>query len=179
LAERSVENMEVINIQEAGAAGIDQYLERIFLVLRNIAHLSSIYSKYLQKNFDVTTSQLLCLRALAYEDGLSAGEIGRRIFIKPGTITGLIDRLEGKGLVRRTRVHKDRRVINVEITQAGRELAGSAPVPVQSLLAVNLKKLPLEEVEKMTQALERLLKLMQSEEVTTELTLATSEDQVF
>jgi len=171
--------MEVLNIKEARSEQIDQYLERIFLVLRNIAHLSSIYSKYLQKNFDVTTSQLLCLRALAHKDGLSAGEIGRRIFIKPGTITGLIDRLEVKGLVRRTRVHKDRRVINVEITQAGRDLVASAPVPVQSLLAINLKKLSLEEVERMTQALELLLKLMQSEEVTTELTLATSEDQVF
>jgi len=171
--------MEVVNIQEARSEQIDQYLERIFLVLRNIAHLSSIYSKYLQKNFDVTTSQLLCLRTLAHEDGLSAGEIGRRIFIKPGTITGLIDRLEAKGLVRRTRVHKDRRVINVEITPEGRDLVRSAPVPVQSLLAINLKKLSLEEVEKMTQTLERLLKLMQSEELTTELTLAASEDQIF
>ncbi len=158
---------------------IEMYMERIFLVLRNIAHLSSVYSKYLQKNFDVTTSQLLCLRALVQEDSLSAGEIGRRIFIKPGTITGIIDRLETKGLVQRARNRLDRRVVNIEITEAGRELARSAPVPVQSLVAVHLKKLPLKEVEAITRGVERLLELMKSEEVTTEVTLATSEDKVF
>ena len=86
-------------------------------------------------------------RALSKEDGLSAGEIGRRVFIKPGTITGILDRLEAKGLVERTRVNKDRRIVNITITKAGRELVQAAPVPIQSTLAINLKKLPLDEVE--------------------------------
>ena len=67
---------------------IENYLEQIFLGLRNISHISSMYSKYLQKYLDVTSSQLLFLRAINKENNLSAGEIGRRIFIKPGTITG-------------------------------------------------------------------------------------------
>lgn len=158
---------------------IEEYMERIFLVLRNITHLSSIYSKYLQKNFDVTTSQLLCLRTLAKENGLSAGEIGRRIYIKPGTITGIIDRLETKHLVMRNRASKDRRVVNIEITDHGRHLVESAPVPIQSVLASNLRKIPVEDVESMTKGIEQLLEFMKTEEVTTEVTLATSEAQAF
>jgi len=157
---------------------IERYLERIFLVLRNIAHYSSIYSRYLQKSFDVTTSQLLCLRALSKEDGLSAGEISRRIHIKPGTITGIIDRLEAKGLVRRNRTNRDRRVINIEITDSGWDLVRAAPVPVQSLLAVNLRKLPMYEVEGITQSLERVLQMMQTEELTAGVTLD-YEDKAF
>ncbi len=39
-------------------------------------------------------------------------------------VTGLVDRLEGKGLVRRKRSRKDRRQIYVSLTDKGRELAG-------------------------------------------------------
>ena len=155
------------------------YLERIFLSIRTIAHLSDIYSKYLQKELNVTTSQLLCLRALANDDGLSASEIGKRIFIKPGTITGIVDRLEIKGLVKRMRINKDRRVVNIYITPAGRELIQSAPIPVQTLLAINLKKLPVKEVKEMTEALESLVNLMQNEEIVAEVSSATFERQVF
>lgn len=168
-----------MEIQKKEGDSIDEYMERIFLCLRNIAHVSSINSKYLQKHFEVTTSQLLCLRTLSKENGLSAGEIGRRIFIKPGTITGIIDRLEAKGLVQRTRVSRDRRVINIEITGAGRDLVRAAPVPVQSQLAFNLKKIPLEKVEEITKGLERLLQLMLKEEATPEAGLVSPEDQAF
>lgn len=40
------------------------------------------------------------------------------------TVTGLVDRLENKGLVRRKRSRKDRRQIYVSLTEKGRELAG-------------------------------------------------------
>ena len=154
---------------ESNTETIDSYLERMVLVLRQISHISSIYSRYLHKHFNVTNSQLLCLRALSKEDGLSAGEIGRRVFIKPGTITGILDRLEAKGLVERTRVNKDRRIVNISITNAGRELVQAAPVPIQSTLAINLKKLPLDEVEAITSTAERLLELMKIEDVATEV----------
>ena len=153
-------------------------LERIFLALRNISHISNIFSKYLQKNFNVTNSQLLCLRTLRNGGPLSAGEIARRIFIKPGTVTGIIDRLETRGLVRRLRISPDRRVVTVEITEAGQFLVASAPVPIQSQLAMNLRKLPIEEVEVIIMGLERLLRLMQAEELVPEAPLVVSEPPV-
>lgn len=158
---------------------LDIYLERIFLGLRNISHISDMYSKYLQKAFGITSSQLLVLRTLFREDSLSAGEIGRRIFIKPGTITGVVDRLEKKELVSRLRTSKDRRVVNVAITQAGRDLVEAAPVPVQSRLAVNLKKLPVYEVEALTNSLNRLVELMQTDDISTEISKAATETLAF
>ena len=160
-------------------APYEEYLEKIFMDLRNIAHISSIYSKYLQKTFNITTSQLLSLRALSKEEGLSAGEIGRRIFIKPGTITGIVDRLENKGLVTRVRDNKDRRVVNVVITEAGRLLVQAAPIPIQSRLALNLKELPLEQVKSLNESLNRLVELMQAEQATTEIPQAASAEKVF
>ena len=158
---------------------IEPYLEKIFLGLRNISHISSIYSKYLQKNFDITSSQLLFLRALDKEDGLSAGEIGRRIFIKPGTITGIVDRLEKKELVSRHRQTKDRRVINVNITENGRRLVRIAPAPIQSRLAINLRNLPTDDLKLLTDNLERLIRLMQADEVTSQLSAEDSKEHIF
>ena len=157
----------------------EEHLEKLFLGLRYISHISSIYSKYLQKYLDITTSQLLFLRALDKEDLLSSGEISRRIFIKPGTITGIVDRLEKKGLVTRNRDNQDRRVVKISITEAGRELVRAAPVPIQSRLAINLKKLPFNEVESITKGLERLVDLMHTEEVGTEIARAEADETTF
>ena len=138
-------------------ARIEEYMEKIFLALRYITHISSLYSKLLAKEMHLTTGQLLCLRALAKEDGLPIRQISKRIFLSPSTVTGVIDRLEARGLVARRRDNPDRRIISLVITDAGRRLVESAPVPIQSLLAENLKKVPLEEVQGICSGLERVL----------------------
>lgn len=53
---------------------------------------------------------------------LSPGVIGQRLFTTPATVTGLIDSLEKRGLVRRIPHPSDRRKLLVEISDAGREL---------------------------------------------------------
>jgi DNA-binding MarR family transcriptional regulator len=157
----------------------DANLEKIFLDLRNISHISSMYSKYLQQNLNITTAQLLFLRVLYSHDGLSAGEIGKRIFIRPGTITGIVDRLEAKGLVTRVRATLDRRVVHIHITGAGRRMVEAAPMPIQSRLAANLKRLSSGEVENITRTLDRLIELMQAEEATVEISMSSPETEVF
>lgn len=56
---------------------------------------------------------------LQREGPLSAGEIARRTGLATASVTNLIDRLEQKGFVRRTRSPKDRRAIIVEPTANG------------------------------------------------------------
>lgn len=158
---------------------IEESLEKILLGLRNISHISSVFSKHLQKHLKITSAQLLFLRVLNSNDGLSIGEIGKRIFIKPGTITGIVDRLENKGFVSRIRASTDRRVVNVAITEAGKQLVDAAPTPIQSRLAINLRKLTPDELENITSTLQRLIDLMQTEETATEISLASSETEVF
>ena len=138
-------------------ARLEDYMEKIFLALRYITHISSLYSKLLAKEMKLTTGQLLCLRALAKEDNLPIRQISKRIFLSPSTVTGVIDRLEARGLIARRRDNPDRRIISLVITDAGRRLVEFAPVPIQSLLAENLKRLPLEEVQGICSGLERVL----------------------
>jgi DNA-binding MarR family transcriptional regulator len=63
------------------------------------------------------------LRTLQAEDGLSSGEVARRCWTTPATTTSLVDTLERDGYVRRRRDGTDRRVVRLELTDAGRSVA--------------------------------------------------------
>lgn len=53
-------------------------------------------------------------------DGLTMGELSRRLMVSNGNVTGLIDRLVGEGLVRRRRAPGDRRSQIVRLTDEGK-----------------------------------------------------------
>jgi DNA-binding MarR family transcriptional regulator len=76
--------------------------------------------------------------------------------VNSSTVTGIIDRLEQKGLVARSRISTDRRVITVTLMDKGRQLAEHAPPPIQEKIVEGLQKLPPQEIEKIVQALTKL-----------------------
>jgi DNA-binding MarR family transcriptional regulator len=63
------------------------------------------------------------LMRLAAQDGVSMGEVARRIGCDPSYATALVDDLDAKGLARRQSAADDRRVKIVVLTDAGRTLA--------------------------------------------------------
>jgi len=72
--------------------------------------------------YGLTHVQFRVLRSLWEQDGLSIGELGRSQCLDAATITGLVDRLEAKGLVRRCRGADDRRAVQVFLTEQGSAL---------------------------------------------------------
>jgi DNA-binding MarR family transcriptional regulator len=70
---------------------------------------------------EVTSAQLIVIVNLAGREGAtSASELCKGISYDAGAMTRMLDRLEAKGLVRRTRSPDDRRLVNLELTQAGK-----------------------------------------------------------
>ncbi len=70
---------------------------------------------------EVTSAQLIVIVNLAgSECATSASELCKGISYDAGAMTRMLDRLEAKGLVRRTRSPDDRRLVNLELTQAGK-----------------------------------------------------------
>ena len=74
---------------------------------------------------DFTFSQWVVL--MAVRDGIAdtCGEIARHMDHDTGAVTRLVDQLEGRGFLVRSRSTSDRRVVHLEITPAGRALAKS------------------------------------------------------
>lgn len=70
----------------------------------------------------LTGGQLGVLEALMHLGALSQGELGRKLLRSGGNVTTVIDNLERRGLVARTRNRADRRVVTVDLTKAGRRL---------------------------------------------------------
>ncbi|MGI8333207.1 MarR family winged helix-turn-helix transcriptional regulator [Actinomadura scrupuli] len=81
-----------------------------------------VWSRLVEKS-GLSPAGFFLLRILSGEDGLRAGEVARRLSTTPATVTSVVDTLERNGHVERRRDGRDRRVVRLHITGAGRRLA--------------------------------------------------------
>lgn len=68
---------------------------------------------------EVSEREVTLLRTLAAEGPMITKDLGGRFHVPVSTMTGLVDRMEKKGLVRRLPGRRDRRSIELEATPAG------------------------------------------------------------
>ena len=57
-----------------------------------------------------------------HPDGLLPSELTEALLVTAGNVTGIVKRLEGQGVVARSRVPHDRRAVRVQLTERGRSL---------------------------------------------------------
>jgi DNA-binding MarR family transcriptional regulator len=144
------------------------HIREIIYLIRKLMQGGELYTKELNRKYQVSAPQVSCLLAL-YENGsLSLSQIARLIMVKSSTVTGVIDRLEQKGLVRRVRNSPDRRMITVELTEAGNGLAQHAPPPIQQKIIDGLKRLPNGEIEKIVDGLNMLTRMLDVQDLEVE-----------
>jgi MarR family transcriptional regulator, organic hydroperoxide resistance regulator len=105
---------------------------------------------------DITASQLQVLRRLWEGDGILTSTLTRDVASDGGTITGVLDRLESKGLIRRQRSLEDRRAVHVSLTPAGRELEAPLTGMIGALNGQALEGFTPEESAALIRALERI-----------------------
>ncbi len=135
--------------------------QRVMRSLRRIIHAVDIYSRRLRSDHDITTSQLVTLQAIA-ERPMIVAQIAREIHVTPSTLVGILDRLEVKGLIARTRDREDRRLVQVMLSDKGREFLTRAPSPLQATLADALFALPQEEQTIIAASLETIVQMMEA-----------------
>jgi MarR family 2-MHQ and catechol resistance regulon transcriptional repressor len=70
----------------------------------------------------LTPTQLGVLEAILHKGPLTQRELGRKVLTSAGNMTDVVDKLEGRGLVCRTRSLRDRRIVSVTLTPSGRVL---------------------------------------------------------
>lgn len=105
----------------------------------------------------LTYTQYVAMMALWAQDGVTVGELGRKLYLDSATLTPLIKRLEAHGYVRRERSREDERAVIVTLTDEGRKLREQA-LDVPYCMSGCLKMAPEDAVE-----LKRLLeKMLQS-----------------
>jgi DNA-binding MarR family transcriptional regulator len=138
-----------------------RYDQHILRSLRRIVREMDIHSQRLRLTHEITGPQLICLLAIVTEGPLSSKQIAEQVSLSPSTVVGVLDRLEGKGLVMRIRDIRDRRVVNVSATPTGIALVGQGASPLHEGLANALKLLPDIEQATIALSLQRIVALMQ------------------
>ena len=133
---------------------------RILNAIRQIIRAADIDSRKLAAEHDITAPQLMCLMAVVEKGTTTATDIATRIHLSESTLVGVLERLEGKGLIRRGRDAEDRRLVMVTPTDRGRALVSKMPFPLQFSLNKALKQLSAKEREAIAEWMERLVDLM-------------------
>jgi len=74
------------------------------------------------ESMGVTPSQFDVIAELGNTEGLTCAELSKATFVTKGTLTGVLDRLEAKGFLKREQIKGDRRSIKIQLTPAGEAL---------------------------------------------------------
>jgi DNA-binding MarR family transcriptional regulator len=108
------------------------------------------------KQFGLTGTQYNALRILrgAGPEGLPCSEIGERMITHDPDITRLLNRLEDRGFVKRTRAKNDRRVICGKITPAGLKLLREMDSPLEKRGREMLRHVGQEKLKELIELLE-------------------------
>jgi DNA-binding MarR family transcriptional regulator len=142
--------------------------KEIIFSIRKLMQAGELYTKELNKKYDISVPQLNSLLAL-YEYGpLPPSQIAKCIMVKSSTVTGIVDRLEQKGLVTRLRNSPDRRVITIELTETGKKLAEKAPSPIQQKIVDGLKRISKTEIDQIVNSLIKLTNMLDVQDLEVE-----------
>ena len=102
---------------------LDNPHTQIITRIRKLSRSLDKYSKYLNDKYRVTLPQLLCLSEMHTHGSTSLTNLTRKLNMNNSALTGIVDRLESKGLLQRIRKSHDRRTVYIDFTDTGREYA--------------------------------------------------------
>ncbi|MCC6877231.1 MAG: MarR family transcriptional regulator [Sandaracinaceae bacterium] len=110
--------------EERGQSEIDRIVEAIVYFYTE----SRRVTKERARQHGLTGPQVTALKILEQVGELSLSELSAQMSAKNSTITGLVDRMERDGLVRRERSETDRRIVRLRATDKGKRIAAAVPV---------------------------------------------------
>jgi len=143
----------------------DQEISETVQSLRRIVKAIEDYSQQVSSEFGVTGPQLWALKTILLHGALPLGQLSKKMYLHPSTLTGVVDRLEAKGYVARGRDTADRRIVTVSLTTAGKELVKRAPNPVQGKMIYGLRKLKRDELHVIYESIRKLMEMVEAQDV--------------
>ncbi len=127
---------------------------------RSYQALESFSSAHVRQ-FGLTQPQFDLIATLGNQPPMTCKELGEKTLITKGTLTGILDRLEDKGLVERCTNSDDARSQKISLTSAGNDLFNQVfPSHVQYLSAA-FHQLSKAEIDQLTHSLKQLREAIQ------------------
>ncbi|MBT2695904.1 MarR family transcriptional regulator [Bacillus sp. ISL-40] len=120
--------------------------------------ITKLYRNLLEE-LDVTYPQYLVMLVLWEEKSVTVKELGQKLFLDSGTLSPMLKRMEGNGLIERRRSLEDERTVIISLTKKGEDLKGKAQC-IPTKLLENLS-LDLVELNNLNQTLSTILNRIQ------------------
>jgi len=148
--------------------------DSVMIALRKIIQAIELNSKRLVKRVGLTGPQLVILQEVTRSGEVTAGEIARAVSLSQATVTGILERMEKRGLLARQRSDRDKRRIMVRITESGRQILEDAPPLMQEAFVEKFSSLQEWEQTMILSALQRLVGIMDASTIQAAPFLSTS-----
>jgi DNA-binding MarR family transcriptional regulator len=142
--------------------------------LRRIVKALQTYSQEVRSAYGLTGPQLWALKTLEAHGPMSIGRLATALAVHQSSASILVNRLEGRGLVRRLRGEGDQRIVNMELTPRGAALAADAPEAAQGRLLHALEAMSPREVHEIRSAVDALVGAMEATDVSARFFFAES-----
>ena len=110
--------------------------------LRRLIRVLRLSDAEVDRRLRVSSAQLFVLAELGTVPGCSVGELANRTHTDQSSVSMVITRLVGRGLVARAESAQDRRRVELRVTPKGRALLRRAPRTTQARLVDAVEALP-------------------------------------
>ncbi len=144
---------------------LDSLEDSIIGSIRRIVRAMEMHSQDLITKVGLTSPQLSVLKAIPVLNPATPTRVARHLSLSQSTVSGVLDRLYSKKLVRREDSSADKRLRRYRLTPSGKTLLNTAPPLLQESFLRNLKGLDTGERSMLLSALQRTAWLMDADEL--------------
>jgi DNA-binding MarR family transcriptional regulator len=133
--------------------------------MRRIIRAIDLHSRSLVQRFGLTGPQLVVLKELMERSPQPVSSVAASVNLSQATVTGILDRLERKGMITRERDNHDKRKVMVSPTSAADDAMAGAPPLLQEHFTDAFAKLADWEQTQILSSLQRIVALMEAGDV--------------
>jgi DNA-binding MarR family transcriptional regulator len=139
--------------------------ENILIALRRVIRAIDQHSRNLIQSHGLTGPQALLLTEIVRSQVLTGSELAKRVSLSQATVTDIVKRLEGRGLLERSRDESDKRKMILRATGQGEALVKQSVPLLQERFQSRLGELKEWEQNQLLSALQRIAEMMNAEDL--------------
>jgi len=135
------------------------------IALRRILRATDLFGRELKKLSGVSAAQFRVLQIVGERGNATATEISSQMRVSQATITAVVDKLVRDGMVQREKSERDRRQINIQLTERGKRTLIEAPDPLQQRFVRKFESMEDWEQAMMVSCLERVAAMLDADDI--------------
>ncbi len=138
-----------------------EVLKQFRVLLRSIKR----HYQWVEQECGLSGAQLWAMAEIAGAPDLKVGELARKLGVHMSTASNMLRRLEELALIKRMRIGKDHRVVQLRLTARGAKILRLAPRPFVGILQQALADLPQRRLDSLHADLGEVIRLMKFKDV--------------